>query len=401
MALCVDRGVAELPWLRAALRDLGCHVVTAKDGEAALDLVGDKPPDLILVALQLPGLGGLEVCRRITGEPQTRHLPVFVVAAASGERERVDALLAGAESLLAPPMSRPEAALRLGNALRRKHAHDDEQRRLRELLRITSARDGLVRWTLEDLATLASSAARALAGVEGSSGGPLNLDARRYLRVAEREVLALAETVATLGLVRAVEAGEWRFEPAGCDLTTVLSEAVRDAEVHVAARDLAIGAAADPGLRLVADAGLLAQAVTALVAHVAARAPERSGVEVIARALAAGVRIEVRATADSGEPKGSMDLVTAALQLTLARLVAEAHGGQLVTLGPGLALALELPPEPPAGTPWPPATPFRTGAPSAGEPAPSGRAEAAEPSGARTALAAPRQPRRLLPPTPG
>ena len=63
----------------------GYRVSTSRDGEAGLRLVQRKAPDLVLLDLMLPGLDGLEVCRRIKEDPVTRSIPIIMVTAKDEE----------------------------------------------------------------------------------------------------------------------------------------------------------------------------------------------------------------------------------------------------------------------------------------------------------------------------
>jgi DNA-binding response OmpR family regulator len=60
----------------------GHLVITAKNGEQALDLVRDDPPDLVIVDLDLPQMNGLDVCKRIKSDRATSHIPILMMTAA-------------------------------------------------------------------------------------------------------------------------------------------------------------------------------------------------------------------------------------------------------------------------------------------------------------------------------
>ena len=67
--------------LKYNLEKEGFQVVAVATGEAALPAVRDHLPDLLLLDLMLPGIDGLEVCRKIRGEAQVRHLPIIMLTA--------------------------------------------------------------------------------------------------------------------------------------------------------------------------------------------------------------------------------------------------------------------------------------------------------------------------------
>src|SRR5438067_2003049 len=79
VVLVVDDGAANRELIEACLAGVECHVRTAEDGPAALKSVQASPPDLVLLDVQMPGMDGYEVCRRIKGISATRLVPVVMI----------------------------------------------------------------------------------------------------------------------------------------------------------------------------------------------------------------------------------------------------------------------------------------------------------------------------------
>src|SRR5262245_58813056 len=75
----------------------GYQFATAASGEDALLHVKQSPPDLVLLDLMLPGMSGLEVCRRLRQEPTTASLPILMLTAKADEVDRVVGLELGAD----------------------------------------------------------------------------------------------------------------------------------------------------------------------------------------------------------------------------------------------------------------------------------------------------------------
>ena len=86
------------------------------DGESALSQVGHSRPDLVVLDVLLPGLDGLEVCRRIRG---STDIPIILLSALGSETDRVVGLEFGADDYLTKPFSPRELMLRVGSVLRR------------------------------------------------------------------------------------------------------------------------------------------------------------------------------------------------------------------------------------------------------------------------------------------
>ncbi|MFD9302776.1 response regulator [Streptomyces sp. NPDC060048] len=109
-----DPTVAEV--VTGYLRGAGFTVETAADGPAALALAGRFRPDLVVLDLMLPGLDGLEVCRRLrAGGP----VPVIMLTARGDEDDRIAGLETGADDYVTKPFSPRELVLRVASVLRR------------------------------------------------------------------------------------------------------------------------------------------------------------------------------------------------------------------------------------------------------------------------------------------
>ena len=90
----------------------------ARGDDAELSLL-ESPPDLVILDWMLPGLSGLEVCRRLRAREATRTLPVIMVTARGEEGERVRGLQIGADDYVVKPFSVPELMARVRALLRR------------------------------------------------------------------------------------------------------------------------------------------------------------------------------------------------------------------------------------------------------------------------------------------
>src|ERR1700744_677737 len=107
------------------LRHAGLEPRHAVDGPAALEIAADWHPDLVILDLMLPGMGGLEVCRRLReGQDAQVPLPVIMLTALGEENDRVAGLESGADDYVTKPFSPRELTLRVEAVLRRARAAD-------------------------------------------------------------------------------------------------------------------------------------------------------------------------------------------------------------------------------------------------------------------------------------
>jgi DNA-binding response OmpR family regulator len=112
--------------LTYALRREGFGVVAARDGVRGLDVVFETAPDLVLLDLMLPGLDGLEVCRRLKADPVTRGIPVIMVTAKAEESDVILGLGVGSDDYITKPYSPRELIARAKAVLRRTAGLDDD-----------------------------------------------------------------------------------------------------------------------------------------------------------------------------------------------------------------------------------------------------------------------------------
>ena len=97
----------------------GYQVSSASSGEEALRQVRHTPPDLVVLDLMLPAMGGLEVCRTLRQEPSTAALPIVMLTAKGDEVDRVLGLELGADDYIVKPFSPKELLARVRAVLRR------------------------------------------------------------------------------------------------------------------------------------------------------------------------------------------------------------------------------------------------------------------------------------------
>jgi two-component system phosphate regulon response regulator PhoB len=97
----------------------GFRVAMATDGEEALLVIDEGPPDLVVLDWMLPKVSGVEVCRRLRARPETRNLPIIILTARGEESDRIRGLDTGADDYIVKPFSMSELAARIRAVLRR------------------------------------------------------------------------------------------------------------------------------------------------------------------------------------------------------------------------------------------------------------------------------------------
>lgn len=130
--LVVDDLPQNVRLLDAVLSPRGYRVLVATSGQAALQVLATERPDLVLLDVLMPDMDGHDVCRRIRANPDTAYLPVVMITA-SGPKEKLRAVQAGADDFVTKPFVQGELLARISSLIRIKRYHDTIERQAVEL----------------------------------------------------------------------------------------------------------------------------------------------------------------------------------------------------------------------------------------------------------------------------
>lgn len=122
--LVVDDHPGVVDLLCEHLRAAGYRCLAAADGPAALALAAAGGADLVVLDRVLPGMDGLEVCRRLRSDPRTARLPVLMLSGCVDEMDRIVGLEVGADDYVTKPFAVRELLARIGALLRRTRVPD-------------------------------------------------------------------------------------------------------------------------------------------------------------------------------------------------------------------------------------------------------------------------------------
>jgi len=146
--LVVDDEEDILELVQYNLSKEGYEVMCAASGETALQQARSQLPDLILLDLMLPGVGGLDVCRLLKGDERTARIPIIMLTAKTEESDVVLGLEMGADDYITKPFSPRVVSARVKAVLRRKRAEpvsEEQTIRIRDLIIHPGRREVLVK----------------------------------------------------------------------------------------------------------------------------------------------------------------------------------------------------------------------------------------------------------------
>jgi adenylate cyclase len=131
--LVVDDNPANLEIMEARLARQGYEVITAKDGEEALVAARAQTPDLLLLAVMMPGKDGIQVCRELKADQSLPFMPVILVTAKADPDDIVAGLDAGGDEYITKPVDHAALVARVRSILRIKALHDVVQEQAAQL----------------------------------------------------------------------------------------------------------------------------------------------------------------------------------------------------------------------------------------------------------------------------
>jgi signal transduction histidine kinase len=352
--LLVDDELANLILLETHLKAIDCSVDSFQDPQKALVAAKQSPPDLVLLDVQMPGVDGIEVCRRLKADPSTRFVLVLVVTANDSREQRLAALDNGADDFLSKPVDRVELLARVRSLLRQKRLMDqlqDASLAKNEFLGNMSHEMRQPLNAILGFTEILQTSPQALAD---------ETRAKRYLdniQTAGRHLLALIADVLDLAKIEAR-----RMELSRGDVE--VEELLRSIHEMMQPIASANGVALDLGhverQRLIADDVRLRQVVINLVSNalkftpsggrvVIAMSLDSEGVEISVTDTGVGIAIEDQSRVF--EAFTQLDVPTnrehgAGLGLVMVRQLTELHGGRVrleSELGRGTTVRVHLP----------------------------------------------------------
>ncbi len=339
--LVVDDDAPSRRLLEGYLLAEGYEVLTAADGPQALALARERPPDVVLLDVMMPGMTGHEVCRALKTEPRTRMCQVMLVTALDGTPDRVHGLDGGADDYATKPVRRDELLAQVRALVRARGLLRDidcARNELAERNAELSLKKALAQSIVHDLKSPLAGILGNLELLSGRSGQEVLPLIERCMRGAER----MRKMILDLLDVERIEDGQLVPELARLDLAELGRIAIDDHETQARTRRIELVLVVDGTPYASADPTLVRRIVDNLLANALAHAPAGSRVELRVGHRPEGPEIAVT-DQGPGVPEALREKVfekyarvgspgdssNRGLGLTFCRLAVEAHGGSI------------------------------------------------------------------------
>ena len=355
--LVVDDHQPNRELLEEMLVPHGYQVIGAGNGEESIRLVSECQPDLVLLDVNMPGMNGFEVCRRLRGDPKTASLPIIMVTALTQREQRLQGIEAGANDYLTKPIDRTDLLLRVRNALQMRRLHADLAAQYRRLRDLEALRDSLVHMVVHDLRSPLTGIMVYVGILQEEVQDPA---IRADLEELSRNVRLLTDMVSNVLDVSRFEADAMPLNRVIVDIAALTGEALRSLDTPRRKTTVTFHPPPDP-VPAVGDGEVLQRVITNLVANAVKFTPSGGEVRVEVKLATNGAEVrvidtgpgipaeyhenifdkftQVGATASTGGRSSG-------LGLTFCKLAVEAHGGRIGVVsevGMGSTFWFELP----------------------------------------------------------
>jgi signal transduction histidine kinase len=346
--------------VRAYLDGSGHEIIEAPDGEHALAIAEDSPPDLVLLDVMMPGMDGFETTRQLKAMFSDIHVPIILITALDDRESRMIGLAAGADEFLTKPIDREVLLLRAGNLLAWRAREVELATRNIELMELRRFQDETMAMLVHDLKSPLSVILASLDYVLGLPEA-VSGEAREALTDCKQSGARIQRLVGGILEVAHAESGKLVLRRAPQALAELLRTALGARQHVLQRRGVPIEIALDAELVADIDRDLLARVIENLIDNASRYTPQGGRVKIWGQrageaedpagrrsgASPAGSWIELR-IGNSGPaiPESSRLLVfekytqvwdaargtlggSVGLGLYFCRLALEAHGGAI------------------------------------------------------------------------
>jgi signal transduction histidine kinase len=345
--------------VRAMLERGLYQVETAEGGEEALALLSSFNPDLVLLDIQMPGMDGLEVCRRIREMPNGDLLPILFLTGYESPDLHARAFQAKGDDFLRKPVFSPELIVRIRSLMRLKRLQAEVLAERDNLLDLQKQREQLFEFIVHDLKNPLSAIQMGLEILDARDGNdPASTTQLHRLRDTARYMGRMVQNILDIG--RAEQVG-LELKRTRIELFHWIPSLLKEVESQAQHRNHDLSWDCPEDLEVEADQEFLRRLLLNLLDNALKYSPSGSQTRIKACSAGTGVRLEVR---DQGrgipahlreqvfgkfvrlEETGHGTRTGSGLGLAFCQLVAEAHEGRIwVEENPprGSVFTVELP----------------------------------------------------------
>jgi len=357
--LVVDDSATALVAVSEALAGAGFEVTTAGGGGEGLVAFAELEPDLVILDTRMPGLDGMEVCRRLRAQEKGRDVPILFLTEEEGVETQWEAIQAEGDDLILKQALPRELLIRVRSLLRLRHLQGALKVEREALQASNRQKDLLTRFIAHDLksplqAILFATEFLEEAAQVGGDWGPETA----MIKEAGRAMVRTAQDLLDVGHS---ESGDLVPRLESLDLAVLGQHCQREIQAQMRRRKQTLNVDIPPGLTWVGDYDMLLRTLLHLLWNASKYAPSGGSIDLVIQARGDRLLVRVQdlgpgipdamkerildplARQDRG---GGASRINSGLGLAFCRVAAQAHRGRIWiedNLPRGTAVCLELP----------------------------------------------------------
>ncbi|MBU2513680.1 hybrid sensor histidine kinase/response regulator [bacterium] len=359
--LIVDDNPKNLQVLGSLLTQNGYSAVAAQGGEQALEYIKKKEPEIILLDIMMPGMDGIEVCKRLKDDEDTREIPILFITALTEVNDKIKAFAAGGADYLTKPFVKEEVLARI-------EVHLKNARYLKQLTETNQHLKDLNKLKDDFLGMATHDIRSPLSGVNGvidliltGELGEINDQQREFLELILKSGKQIMNLVNDLLDISVIESGNLKLTFENCRIRSIIEDRIRLHQFTVKKKEIMIISDLKDNPELTLDPERFGQVLDNLLSNAAKFSPEKSKIFVSLEADKTDVIIKIRdegpgiSKEDQEKLFGMYRKLSArptsgekssGLGLAIARKIIDGHQGDIYvesSLGKGATFVIVLP----------------------------------------------------------
>lgn len=327
--------------VEALLKTSGYRMLKAQSGDEGLALAVEHQPDVILLDVMMPGMDGLEVCRRLKSSDHTAYIPVLLITSLSERRERLKGIEAGANDYLTKPLDAQDLRLRVRNAIYTRKLYQQLQQSFEKLKKLEELRDNLTNMIVHDMRSSLTGISGFVELLKMSASAKFTPHEADMVVKINRTTKQLTDMVISLLDISRLESGQMPLTHNPCGLYDLAMSATQPLEALLEQRELVVNQPEAPAT-VVCDLDLVRRVIANLVSN-AVKYTEPNG-RIAVNIADAGADYKFSVTDDGpgipaalhdrifekfGQTKREHRFKGVGLGLTFCKLAIQANGGSI------------------------------------------------------------------------
>jgi signal transduction histidine kinase len=358
IVLIVDDEEKNRMLLKDSLEVRGYQTIEACTGEEALDLLPQSNADVLLLDLMMPGIDGMEVCKRIRSTTGGGQLPILILTAAMDRTSRLKCIEAGANDFLTKPIDLPDVLLRVRNAVLTKRLFDQVQENYKKLQRSERLREDLTHMIIHDLRSPLAALMGFVELLKISAEPRLDEKEKFYISKAYDGATGLSQLISSVLDVNKLEAGEMNLNRVKTDLCALIETTCDSLKSLAGTRLLILDFPIEPAIAHF-DPEIVARIITNLLSNAFKYTTQEGEIRITVQNFQDFLSVEViddgpgidrenhqRIFEKFGQVDGQRKANSSGLGLTFCKLAVESHGGKISVqseIGKGSKFQFTLP----------------------------------------------------------